>query len=240
MKVLKKIFKLVVILLITVSILLFSASVLLHDKVGEVVIKALNNNVSTKMTFGTLRLALLRKFPKASLDLKDVVIHSSDNFFSDSFNGINTDTLIWARQVSVEFMMTDILKGIYNIESIGAKDGKIFLYSDSSGQVNYDVSTDNNNADTDFTIALNKINLTDMEANYYNMATNLAINCFIENSRIKSRISGDNIDFSAVADIRIDTFRIYDTKFTRAIDTRIDLDLQSSAREYPSKKEAFL
>ena len=59
------------------------------------------------------------------------------------FNGINTDTLLAAKFVSVEFKITDIIKGNYNIERISAKTGKMNFFTDTSGLVNYDISCQN-------------------------------------------------------------------------------------------------
>ena len=123
-----------------VSIILFSASFLLQDKVAGIILKSLNKNISTKLDIGSFRLSFLRKFPNASLELKNVLVHSSSNFNSEEFTGINTDTLLAARTVSVEFKITDIIKGNYNIERIGVKTGKINFYTDKSGFVNYDIS----------------------------------------------------------------------------------------------------
>src|SRR5664279_3471308 len=110
MKLFLKIGKLVAAFILTVSIILLSASFLLKDKVGFIILKSLNKNLSTKLEVGTFKLSFLRKFPKASLELKDVLVHSSPGFNSAAFKGINTDTLLSARSVSLEFRLIDILK----------------------------------------------------------------------------------------------------------------------------------
>jgi len=124
MKLFLKIGKLVAAFILTVSIILLSASFLLKDKVGFIILKSLNKNLSTKLEVGSFKLSFLKKFPKASLELKNVLVHSSPGFNSASFKGINTDTLLSARYVSLEFRLIDVLKGIYNIESISARSGK--------------------------------------------------------------------------------------------------------------------
>ena len=86
MKLIFKILKLFAILIITVSIILFSASIILQDKVADIVLTSLNKNISTKLEVGSFKLSFLRKFPKASLELKDVLVHSSSNFNSDLFD----------------------------------------------------------------------------------------------------------------------------------------------------------
>ncbi|TAL80681.1 MAG: hypothetical protein EPN88_01020, partial [Bacteroidetes bacterium] len=72
-----KILKLFAILILTVSIILVSASFLLQDKVADIILVSLNNNISTKLDIGSFKLSFLKKFPKASLELKNVLVHSS-------------------------------------------------------------------------------------------------------------------------------------------------------------------
>ena len=67
-------------------------------------------------------------------------MHSSPSFVRSKFPGINTDTLFAAKTVSVEFKITDIINGNYTVESIRAKDGKLNIFTDPSGFVNYDIS----------------------------------------------------------------------------------------------------
>ena len=229
MKLTLKILKLFAILIITVSIILFSVSFVLQDKVADIILKSFNKNISTKLDVGSFKLSFLRKFPKASLELKNVLVHSSSNFNSDTFTGINTDTLLAARFVSVEFKITDILKGIYNIESVGARAGKINFYTDTAGFVNYDILLKNENSGGDvFTIDLARINLTDIKTYYNNLATKLIINGLIKEGRLKSRISGKDIDFTANAEMQIDRFQFYNTRIIKTITTELDLTLQRS------------
>jgi hypothetical protein len=229
MKSILKILKMTAILIVSISVVLFSASLILQDKVAEAILNSFNKSLSTKFDIGSVRLSFLRKFPKASLELKNVVVFSSSNFNPEQFTGINTDTLITAKTVSVEFNITDIIKGNYNIDRIGAKDGKIDLYSDRSGFVNYDVSVKSDNPGTEaITINLERINLDNIRASYNNLATKLIITSVISNGRLKSRITGDNIDFSAVAETEITSFKLYNTIITKPIKADLDLNLLST------------
>ena len=229
MKVFLKIGKLVAVLILTVSIILLSASFLLKDKVGFIILKSLNKNLSTKLDVGSYRLSFLRKFPKASLELKDVLVHSSLGFDGAEFAGINTDTLLSARNVSVEFKITDILKGIYNIESISARYGKSNFFIDTKGNVNYNITVKNNNSGSnETTIDLQRINLSDISIYYNNLEAHLILNGDIKSGRLKSRISGNNIDFKAGSEMQINRFQLFDFIIDKPIETRLDLVLQSS------------
>jgi hypothetical protein len=237
MKPLLKIFKIFAILIITVTVILFSASLLLQNKVADIVLNSINKNLSTKLEVGSVRLSFLRKFPKASLELKDVVVWSSSDFIKTGFKGINTDTLLAAKNVSVEFRITDIIKGNYNIESAGAKNGKMNFFTDNAGFINYNISVNKESSgNEDFTINLEKINLSEIKMYYNNLATKLIINGKTKNGKLKSRISGKNIDFSAEAELEINSFQLLNTIITRTVDARLDLSMLKTREGLSFKK----
>src|SRR5664280_2047390 len=229
MKILLKIWKLFAILILTVSIILISASFLLKDKVGFIILKSLNKNLSTKLDVGSYSLSFLRNFPKASLELKNVLVHSSPDFNSTAFKGINTDTLLAARFVSVEFKITDIIKGVYTIDRIGAKVGKANFFTDTTGHVNYNVSLKNNSSgDVETLIDLKRIDITDIDAYYNSLSAHLIIAGPIKKGKLKSRITGSNIDFTGGTEIMIKRFQLFNFTTDKTIPARLDMDLLSS------------
>ena len=229
MKLFLKIAKLLAVLILTVSIVLISASFLLRDKVGFIILRSLNKNLSTKLEVGSYKLSFLRKFPRASLELKDVLVHSSPDFDSHSFKGINTDTLLAARFVSVEFKITDIVKGIYTIDRIGARLGRANFFTDTTGHVNYNISLKNNSPGSVETIIdLNKIDVSDIDAYYNSLSAHLIIAGTIKKGKMKSNIRGNNIDFIAGTDLLITRFQLYNFSTDKSIATKLDLNLLSS------------
>lgn len=214
----------------SIAVILFFASILLQDKVAGIIVKSLSNTISTKLDFGTLKLSFIRKFPNASLELKDVLVHSSDSFNGAPFKGINTDTLLAAKYVTVEFSIRDIINGVYNIERISAEKGAVNLFSDKSGNVNYDITVKKEaSSGDDFTIDLQKITLTDIKSSYYNLATQLTLKGIIEAGRIKSRISGETIDFIADGQMQFTHLQLYNTSISKPVSASIDIKLQSSS-----------
>lgn len=209
----------------------------MQDEVGGIILRSLNKNISTKLETGSFRLSFLRRFPHASLELKNVLVRSSPDFNAGEFGAINTDTLIFAKSVSMEFRLTDIIKGNYTIESISARSGTAHFFTDSKWKVNYDVSSDQEKkSDSVFTLELEKIHLTDFEAVYNNLANKLIIEGIIKNGKLRSRISGDNIDFITQSDLDISFFKLYNTSITHPLAAGLDLELMSSKEGVSFKK----
>ena len=237
MKLFLKIGKLLAILILAVSMILLAASFLLKDRVGFIMLKSINKNLSTKLEVGSYRLSFLRKFPKASLELKDVLVHSSPNFNKAAFKETSTDTLLSARLVIVEFKLTDILKGVYNIERITAKTGKANFFTDASGQVNYNISVKSNKSDKqETTINLERINLTDISAYYNHLGSHLIVGGPIKSGKLKIRIYGDVIDFTGGTDLKISRFELYNFKMDKTVPAKVDITLQSSKAGMRFKK----
>ena len=232
MKVFYGILKAIAIIAIVVAATLFAGSFIMQDTVAGIILRSLSKKISTRYEFESVRLSYLRKFPNASLDLKNVLVHSSSGFDKTCFSGISTDTLLYAESVSVEFSLADVAKGIYDIDRIGVKNGKMNLFTDTAGAVNYEISAEKETDTTsgDFLLNLERINISGLKAVYNNLATELVIKGFIGNGKIKSRIFGDNIDFSALGILRIDLFKLFNFNIGKSIPAEIDLNLSRSGK----------
>jgi hypothetical protein len=240
MAILYKIFKILAIFVLSILIILFTAARLMEDKVADVILKSLNNNVSTKLHIGAFRLSFLSKFPKASLELRNVLVSSSANFNAAQFTGISTDTLLAAKNVSVEFNITDIIRGNYTIERIRAKTGKANFLTDTTGMINYVVKVRNDKAGpSSFIIDLKNIYVSDIKCYYNNLATKLIIFGVVNKGVLKSKIQADNLRFIARGKLQIDSLSLYDVKITKTIESDADIDLDKTKIGITFRKSNF-
>jgi hypothetical protein len=104
--------------------------------------------------------------------------------------------------------MIDLLKGDYTFTSITVKSGNLNLFTDTAGRDNYDVSQEDNKNVSRTSLNLNRINLSDIMVVYNDRNADLTINSMFRNSRIKSRISGNNIDFESNTAMIIEQFQL--------------------------------
>jgi hypothetical protein len=229
MKVFYRFLKFLAILVIVITTTLFLASFVMQDTVAGIILRSLNKNISTKYEFKSVRLSFLKRFPNASLDLKNVFVHSSPGFDKTCFTGINTDTLLYAGSATVEFSLADVIRGIYDIDRIGVKGGRLNLYTDTAGAVNYEISVEGDtDVTTNFILNLERINVSEVKATYNDLETKLLIKGFVDNGRLKSRITGKDIDFTAEGEFRIDLFRLNNFTVAKSIEAESDLRLFSS------------
>jgi hypothetical protein len=200
----------------------------MQDKAGEIILKTVTSNLAVKLEYQTFRLTLLKKFPKASVELKNVVIHSSRVFDRGNFPGVSTDTLLAARNLSLEFSMSGLLKGDYDVERIGVRNGVLNLLTDTTGAINYNITREKGTRTDEGLINLERINLYDIRAGYFNNATRVFIRGIVKNGHLKSRITSKNIDFMASSETLVSYFRINNTAMTKEIESALDVDLRST------------
>ena len=229
MKLFLKIVKTGALVIVGLAAIMFIAAILVQDKVAGIILRSLSNDISTKFEIGSVKLSFIKRFPRATLDLKDVLVHSSPGFDRTCFGENDTDTLLASRSVIMEFRVRDIIKGYYNINRIGVKYGFLKILTDTAGMVNYEIKSENiSEQDNQLVINLEGIHISDLEAYYDNRATKLVIAGMMENGRLRSKISGDEIDFTAKGDLRIDLFSLYNFKITKNINAGVDVRLNSS------------
>jgi len=227
MKLVVKIFAWIVAgIIITLTAMIVTAFVFQNQAVVAV-IDSINRNLSTKFEFEKYRLSLIKRFPKASFELLNLTVFSSESFDRTQWTGINTDTLLRAGTASLEFKITDILKKKYSIESITISDGELFLITDSIGGINFKIS-DSNKGNYDNEIDLDKIVIRNLKATYLNKATDISISGVINNGKLRSRIGGKNLDFSCTSGILVNQFNIGSLNIKPDIQVYADINLRKS------------
>lgn len=241
MKLVSKILRPLAFVISGIMAVMFVAAMLVQDKVADIILMSLSNNISTKFETGSVRLSFIRRFPKASLDLKNVVVRSSPGFDRKCFGRTDTDTLLAAGSVKMEFRIRNIINGYYNIERIRVRNARLKILTDTSGMVNYEIRSLNQTTQgNELVINLDGINLSNVETIYDNRATKLIISGIMENGRIRSRITGNNIDFTGKGDLKIDLFSLYDFRISKNISSRVNVILNKSDEGIRFEKSSFV
>ena len=232
MKLAAKILKITAIILVSALFVLFSISLIMQNKVAGLILNSLNNNFSTKIETGSYRLSLIRKFPKASVELKNVLVHSSPDFDHSGFGGINTDTLLTAKSASIDFKMIDMLKRAYTFTKISVRTGNLYLYTDTSSHTNYDISKneDETTGTNNVTLNLNRINLSDVGFVYNDLRVDLIIKGKFKDGRFKSKIKGDNIDFEGNSKVIFELFQLDGTSIRQSIPADLVVGLNQNEK----------
>lgn len=131
----KKIYKILLGIVVFFFILLVSIPLLFQDKVMNLVKTTINNNVNAKVDFSDSSLSLLRNFPNASVQLSNLTVINNAPF--------EGDTLVYAKEVNLALKLTELFKASseqLNIKSFTIDDALVNVLVDEKGNANYDIA----------------------------------------------------------------------------------------------------
>ncbi|AZJ34301.1 AsmA-like C-terminal region-containing protein [Tenacibaculum singaporense] len=131
----KKIYKILLSIVVFFFILLVSIPLLFQDKVMNLVKTTINNNVNAKVDFSDSSLSLLRNFPNASVQLSNLTVINNTPF--------EGDTLVYAKEVNLALKLTELFKASseqLNIKSFTIDDALVNVLVDKKGNANYDIA----------------------------------------------------------------------------------------------------
>lgn len=147
-----------------------------EDKIAQYAINELNKHIRTPISVTKTTLTLLRKFPDATIRFSDVYIKSVPDFDPDNFQDINSDTLLYAKDVFLQMNLIKLLRNQYIIKEVHINDGILNILNDRDGLGNYrfwkPVQTDETSA---FQIELQNVKISGIYLKNLNLAkaTNL-------------------------------------------------------------------
>lgn len=132
---LKKILKIVGIFLLVLIVALAAAPFLFKDKIKQLVLKSINENVDAKVAFEDVDLSLFKSFPRANVTIDKLSIINKAPF--------EGDTLVYAGEVNLKMSIKELFKSEgeqMNIESFSSKNGVINILFDKNGVGNFDIA----------------------------------------------------------------------------------------------------
>ena len=128
----KKLLKIALSAVVILLLVLFSAPLLLRDKIAEVVKREANEVLAAKFDFGSLNISFLRHFPKASLEMRGMTLVGMDRFEGDTIAAVERLSVV----VNPLSLFGD---GGYEVTKVVVDEPRIHARKLSDGSVNWDV-----------------------------------------------------------------------------------------------------
>lgn len=177
-----------VILLITSGLITY----FYKDEVSLYLVEELNDHISTKIDVEKVKFSVLKKFPKASVELENVVAYSPKGYFS-KIQQFNTDTLFAAQSVFVQFNLADLWNKSYQITDIHLNRADIRLFVDHLGDANYIFwKQKTEDKKSEFNIDLKGVKITNSKLLYCNNVTKTTLLSTIDNLDFEGNFSQKN------------------------------------------------
>ena len=218
-----KVFKWLFALFVGVFITISGGLYFFHDRICELVLKEVNNELLEPIQVSEVDLVFWGSFPNLSIDLKDVYIQ--DRFS----NSKSKDTLLQAKNIRLQFNPIDLWNEKYNIKYLEVTAGTLNLKTNANGEANYDIlkpaQTSSNNK---FDLQLKRICINNLRLVYQNASTNQQYKTTINNSTFSGNFNSDNYKLKAECDLFINKIKssevvlLANKKATFAIEIFVD------------------
>ena len=213
-----------VIILLSLAI---SVSIIYEEEVSRYLIEELNEYLLSEVEVGDVNFTVIKKFPKASLEFKDVIAYTKSGYFKD-IKGYNTDTLFYAKSISVQLNLFDILSKQYNISSIHFNQGKINLFIDRFGDQNYILWDKSIKEDsTDFKLELKHVRITNSDLLFCNEATSFILQSNVDRIDFQGNFSKRNYLMKIKSNLFVKSLEVGHTNYieNKWLKTDFDLDI---------------
>lgn len=236
----KKILKGLGIFLVIALIALVSIPFLFKDKIKEMIVKAINENVDATVAFEDVDLSLLKSFPQANVTIDRLSIINKAPFAGD--------TLFYSGEVNLKMSIKELFKGegeAMNVESFSSTDGIVNILFDKNGIGNFDIAikdeTDKKDDSESKPFAMNIQNYE---------IENLRFKYFDERSKIKMVIDSLNhtgtgnfaaskldLDTKTTAKVSLDMDKTnYMKNVALTLDAVLGIDLENSKYTFKDNK----
>ena len=129
-----------------------------EDKIRVIAVEQLNKLLSTEVSVEKIEFSLLRRFPKASIQFKNIKIQESSN-------RKNKTNLLEAKSLFLEFDPFDLLTGNYTIDEVYLSESKLNIANFEDGKNNFQF-LNSEETDDSFQISLKKVVLNQSSISY--------------------------------------------------------------------------
>jgi hypothetical protein len=213
--------------------------VLIYEKdVVNLVIKELNKHLKTEVRIDpeNIDLTILKSFPDCAIEFKELTAMDSKDFGS-------TDTLLYAKRLSLAFNIKDLFNKNYSIKKITLDQAQCYLKVDKKGNANYMVwKSDGTNEGADsLKFALEKICLTKVELIYKDSKHRIKLNTSIKELNFTGKFNNENYTLKSDGRAFVNLFQVEKVKYLNDKNVKFDIEFEVTGSTYTIKKsESFI
>lgn len=239
---LKKILKITGIVLLVLIIALVSIPFLFKDKIKQMVITSINQNLDATVAFEDIDLSLLKSFPKANVTIDKLSIINKAPFAGD--------TLLYSGEVNLKMSVKELFKGegeAMDIESFYSKDAKVNILFDKNGLGNFDIALkdakkeDENKDSKPFALNIQNYEFENLKFKYFDESSKMKLVIDSLNHTGTGNFAASKLDLDTKTTARV-SFDMDSTNYMKNVlldlDAVLGIDLEQS--KYTFKKNKAL
>ncbi|MCG9911444.1 MAG: hypothetical protein MH137_09100 [Flavobacteriales bacterium] len=213
------------------GILLSWILVLIFEKdVIRFATEKLNNQLQSEISFESVDLTLLKTFPYASLEFKNVAC-------TEYYPSKKTpDDLFKASYLYLQFNLWDLFSGTYSVKRITLRNADINLYRDKKGVDNWHIwkeSAEKSKEKEKFSFRLSSVKMDKVRIKYSDLKSDVKASASISTLFFSGNFTQDDFKLSVETDMQINNLDWADVHFPESLSVNLKSTLQVNV---PSQK----
>lgn len=235
-RIIKLFFTIFTTLVLTVSLTVFVLTYFYSDEIKQYGIKELNLYLNTAVNVKEIDFSFFRKFPDATIIFKDVVVKSSQTYAIKDFKQ-NTDTLLKAKTILLQFDLLQVLQKKYNLKAIQVNNASALLCIDKKGKNNFSIFKEDVQSSSDsINIKLEKLKFINTDVLFLNASNRLEINVFTKDFKLSGDFYKDEFKLSSHGELNLKKFIIQKVNYLKTNKTAIKVEIDVHNNEYSIKR----
>lgn len=216
------------------SLLVGSASYLAYVYQDEIILtgtQQLNSYLNTEIVPEKMEVSFIKKFPYASIELKNVTAF-------ESWNHTQKDTLFYFESVYLKFNLFDLYKGNYTLEAAEFSNGKAHFITNQRGEINYDFwkSNTSDTTSSQLQFSLKKVSFQQVEFLWDRETAKEHIHVFIEDAQTKGDFGSKAFQMDVFGDFNIHQLQFDQVELLAQqhlqLDVGFDVDLNTKTYRF--------
>lgn len=231
----KKFLKISAIVIAVLIVLLIAIPLLLKGKIADIVKTEANKMLNAKLDFEELDISLLRNFPKATIELKNLSVVGIGEF--------DGDTLVAADEIAAAVDLLSLFGDSgYEISYVTLDRPIVNAFIHKGGTVNWDImksdDTEEENAiteetsDSAFDLQLRKFRITDASISYTDMESGTVFSTGKLNLALTGKLSGMQTALQCKASIQDILLSMDRVTYLKDAEIEIDMNLLADLDNY--------
>jgi hypothetical protein len=183
-------------------------------EVKELMVREVNRHVRTEIGVSDISFSVLRKFPQASVEFRNVVIKVPAGFEYTGFQQTFTDTLFTAESLFLRFNIKDVIRKKFRVTRILAENGVLNLAVNEREEENFRFWKATEEGEGDFNMDLNDVRITNFRITYINSIKQIFLDSDLKRLDMKGNFNRSSARITGSAKGSSREFRHENLSFT--------------------------
>ena len=234
---LRKILKITGITLLILIAVLIAAPFIFQSQIKDMVKNFINQNLNAEVEFRDVNLSLFKSFPKAYVEVSDLVI--------TNFEPFKDETLLTAKSLAFSMSVKELFKsadeGPIVVNTIKVDQALLTLKTNAIGQTNYDIVKErpNSSESSSFAFDINDYSINKSALTYIDESSKLAFYVtelyHSGNAKFTDKISELDTKSEANVSLIMDSVKYLNNNHVK-LDALIDMDLNNQKYTFKDNK----